>query len=158
MRGNETFRATLEKMSYSSMYINFLQNLGSVSCINPMGVKIFAIPRESKGYKGEAYLLNGKGNVTITYFSPNKVAVKFRTESEDSLVINQNYFKGWRVKGNRFNKVEPKNGLLSTVVEPDETEVIFYYLPASFILGAVISSVSLCICLFVLGRLKGVIP
>lgn len=149
MKGNETFRATLERMSYSSMYVNFLQNRGSIACINPMGVRIFAVPRESKEYRGEIYLENGSGAAVISYFSPNKVEVEFNTSRDDYLVLNQNYFNGWRVRGNRFGRVEPNEGLVSTLVRPGEHNVSFYYLPESFILGALISIVSLMLAIFV---------
>jgi len=149
MRGNQSFRGTLERMSYSSMYVNFLQNRGSIACINPMGVRIFAVPRESKEYRGEIYLENGSGAAVISYFSPNKVEVEFNTSRDDYLVLNQNYFNGWRVRGNRFGRVEPNEGLVSTLVRPGEHNVSFYYLPESFILGALISIVSLMLAIFV---------
>ena len=147
MRGNVTFRATLEKMSYSSMYPNFLRNMGSISCINPMIIDVYATAAESEDYKGEAYLLNGMGDVEITYFSPNKVVVEFTTQDNDYLILNQNYFRGWKVEGNKFGKVESMNGLVSTRVNAGEHQVVFYYMPESFVLGGIVSIASLFACI-----------
>ncbi|MFH1788911.1 MAG: YfhO family protein, partial [Candidatus Altiarchaeota archaeon] len=109
-------------------------------------VKISAVPAESKEYRGEAYLLEGNGDARIIQFTPNRVVVKVQASGEDRLILNQNYFKGWKVKGNMFGRVEAKNGLVSTLVEPGENEIVFYYLPESFVLGAVISITALLAC------------
>ena len=147
MRGNTTFRATLDRMSYSSMYPNFLRNLGSISCINPMIIDVYATAAESEDYRGEAYLLEGKGDARINHFSPNRVVVDFTTQDDDYLILNQNYFKGWKVEGNKFGKVESVNGLVSTRVNAGEHQVVFYYMPESFVLGGIVSIASLFACI-----------
>lgn len=150
MKGNTSFRSTLSHMSHSSMYPNFLKNQGSITCGNPMGVRIYALPVESDRYRGEAYLLGGSGGAGITFFSPNRVVVEFNASRSDHVVLNQNYFKGWKVMGLGSGRVQPKGGLVSAEVRPAEHTAVFYYLPDSFILGAFISVLSAGACAIVL--------
>jgi uncharacterized membrane protein YfhO len=60
-------------------------------------------------------------------------------------VINQNYDWGWRVRG---GQAESFNGLLSTQVEPGDTQVTFYYLPSSFIMGILVSLLSVLLFIY----------
>ena len=66
------------------------------------------------------------------------------------MVLNQNFIKGWKVK-----KGEAKNidGLVGTDAEKG-WEVVFYYLPNSFILGALITIASMIFSIFFLYKFK----
>jgi hypothetical protein len=127
-------------------YPIFLANLGLVDCFERTKPKLKAIPKfDTKtvaaysNYIGEAYILKNNKSQEITYFSPNKIRVK--TSDSGVLVINQNYIKGWKVDNGNIKNVE---GLIGIDVEEGE-ELNFYYLPNSFILGLIISSISLMI-------------
>jgi hypothetical protein len=140
---NDTFtqvddHAVFRSGALSSMYYNFLENKGTWNGYDPLPYDNYAKPIDNKDYKGEVYLVNGE-EAYYSYWSPNKLIVNFSTPETTHLVINQNYAKDWKIKGK--NKVENYNGLLSTNVNPEEKQVIFYYLPNSFIYGGIISVV-----------------
>ena len=104
-------------ISKSAMYPIFLSNSGILDAYEVINVKkgsVFTV--EDAEYRGEAYLAGGEGRVTITYFSPNKIVVNVNANDRDTLVLNQNYYKGWRVKGDRRMTVVPSNGLIATQV------------------------------------------
>lgn len=144
--------------SDSCLYIMFLNNKGAMNDMD-CGVervnvpsKGSALPRESHSYKGEAYLANGYGNVTLKFFSPNRVAIDVDAEEEDRIVLNQNYYSGWR---SSTGSVEPYKGLVSAQVSPGKRLVEFYYLPISFMIGIIaeiFAIILLIIGFFVLGR------
>ena len=132
------------KISKSAMYPIFLSNSGILDAYEVLNVKkgsVFTV--EDAEYRGEAYLAGGKGSVMITYFSPNKVVVNVNANDRDTLVLNQNYYKGWRVKGDRRRTVAPFNGLIATQVNSIDKTIIFYYRSNSFIIGCIISGISM---------------
>lgn len=127
-----------------TQYPTFLANLGIVNCFERVKPKLSAIPEfDTKtgavytNYIGEAYMFENNKTQQITYFSPNKI--KVRINESGTLVLNQNYASGWKVKN---GEIENINGLIGTKAEKNQ-EAVFYYLPNSFILGSVISIISL---------------
>lgn len=97
---------------------------------NQMSTKV--IPREYQNYKGEYFLGNTFGNVSQRFFSPNKLIYKVNIYKDDILVINQNYFSGWR---SSVGKVINYNGLVGVPIKKGDREITIYYLPTSFIIG-----------------------
>lgn len=138
-------------------YPAFLANAGVLKKVSddidsPRGAVRAA---NSAEYRGEAYLANGKGEVSIAYFSPNKIVLDVETQQKDILVLNQNYYKGWRMKGNQKNRVSPYEELISAKASPGKYRATFYYLPNSFIIGSLITSLTLFLCLYyVIAELK----
>lgn len=138
-------------LSRSSLYPVFLNNSGILDAYEVVNVnkgKVFAV--DNPGYKGEAYLVNQGGSCKMTFFSPNKIVVNVNANAPDLLALNQNYYKGWRVKGGKGGGIKPFNGLIATQVDSAVKKVIFYYLPNSFIIGCIISAVSLSILVILL--------
>lgn len=134
-----------EEVSNSSMYPIFLSNSGilegnEVMRISPWGdVKVLADPH----YLGEAYLANGDGDVRIKYFSPNRVILDVNADVSERVVLNQNYYTGWNVRIEKERTAAvPWNGLISAPVQAGHQEVEFYYLPLSFLAGALITLIS----------------
>jgi len=92
-------------------------------------------------YRGEVYLLRSNEGVSIKSFSPNKIVVDFTVDNEDILIVNQNYYTGWKVKkGLKTMQAEPFNGLISTRIKPGHYEITFYFMPTSFLVGLFISA------------------
>ncbi len=130
----------------SAIYLAYLQNIGTVLLLTlfhdfPRNAGFVGDP----GYRGERFFEKSIGIITGHVWSPNKFKVKVRVGEKDRLVINQNYYKGWRVKaasGKRY-AVENYKGLISTVVDKGEDYITFYYLPLSFVIGFTITGISL---------------
>ena len=143
----------LPKVHYGT-YVSFLQNIGNVNCLFSyahFGIQHYAIPREYKDYKGEIFLENTTGIVKITYFSPNEVKTKIQSLSDGFVVLNQNYFDGWKIKGKNITKAQSYNGLIAVPIPKGEHIITFYYLPDSFTIGGFLTLTSsiLTICAIV---------
>ncbi|MDD5111250.1 MAG: hypothetical protein PHG85_01745 [Candidatus Altiarchaeota archaeon] len=85
-------------------------------------------------YRGEAYL-NYRGEASFTYWSPNRILVNVSTKNPNSLIINQNYDKGWM--GSNYSR-----SILWREVPAGDSTVTFTYLPVSFVIGSLISVLS----------------
>lgn len=127
-----------------TQYPAFLANLGLVNCFEKVKPRLASIPKfDTKtgaiytNYIGEAYMLENNRTQEITYFSPNKI--KVRTNESGTLILNQNFANGWKVKNGKLKNV---NGLIGAEAEKNQ-EIVFYYLPNSFVFGSVISIISL---------------
>jgi len=136
------------------LYGIFLSGRGALNCYEHLRIPAKAMPKYkrgilNKGYKGEAFLLNDRGDAMIYYFSPNKVVVNVNATREDTLILNQNFHKGWHVKGSS-GVVESTRGLVSTQVTPKDKRVTFYYLPYSFIIGLILSTITIPITAYLL--------
>lgn len=133
---------------FSQMYEILLISKGTLNCYERLvlereGVIPKFVETENgfafvEGYPGEAYIYETGEPQEITYFSPNKVIV--RNTGEGTLVLNQNYHSGWKVRGGH---VFSKEDLVGTSVRKTQKEVTFYYLPSTFIIGIIQSMIGL---------------
>lgn len=137
-------------LSRSSLYPAFLSNSGVLE-----GYDIIHVPQgnvrivSDPAYKGEVFFCLGTGEVQRISFSPNRVTAFVRAETEGTVVLNQNYDPGWKVHvDGRKQNTGVYEGLPALKVTPGEHKVGFYYLPESFITGAIISSVSVLCALY----------
>jgi hypothetical protein len=126
---------TSKSGAYSSLYLNLLANNGTLNAYEAVPHHVAAKAVGDSSYQGEAYLLDG-GDASYEYWSPNKLVVRVKPANSTRLVINQNYDAGWHALGKNAEAFE---GLLSTEISPQDAQVTFYYLPASFIIGLVVS-------------------
>jgi len=112
-------------------------------------------------YRLEAYLDQSHGTAKIVDWSMSRVKIALEVDAADRLVLNQNFFSGWRaIRRGRDATAEnslaerSSDGLVSIGVRPGDREVEFYYRPPGLICGAVISVATLLLCvgLLVAGR------
>jgi hypothetical protein len=131
--------------SRSSIYPIFLSNSGILDAYEVVQIEkkgVRALWEE--GYRGEAFLLGGAGQADVVSFSPNTVRIKTSAENPDKLVMNQNYYTGWNVRKNgRSYPAEPYDGMVSTPIPAGASDIEFYYLPQSFLIGLTVSLVSI---------------
>jgi len=154
-----------EEVSYSSMYPIFLSNSGVLEAYEIMNVRKSGVRAVSEpDYRGEVYLARSKGNIIMEYFSPNRIVLDVQTEVGDHLVLNQNYYSGWKVKNDgKLMPAEPFNGLISSRIGPGRHTIIFYFMPLSFLIGLCITiGFILSVTIFYVGksrsnRLTGII-
>jgi len=104
-------------------------------------------------YRGEVYLLNNKGTAELTYFSPNKLIVNINANEPDTLIINQNYFKGWHVK-NSDKKIYEHKGLPGVDIDPGSYELTLYYRMPGFYLGALLTLIGIIITILLIKKYK----
>lgn len=141
-----------------SQYPNFLQGLATVDCYERVHPPIRALPafidtgEQVPQYNGEAYFPANNQTQQLLYNSPNKVIVNVQPDGfEHTLVLNRNYDSGWKAKG---KEVYNYNGLVAAKVTPLDTAVTFYYLPASFLIGLVITIVTIIGSIIVFRKLR----
>lgn len=132
--------------SRSSLYPTFLANIGTVCGYEPMPVPRNALFKDNEKYKSEVYLKNTQGKALITKWTPNRITIQLSSKNNGYLVLNQNYYSGWKIK-NSNKTVEPVDKLLGVKVTPNDKEIEFYYLPTSFIIGLIISLATLILLL-----------
>lgn len=132
--------------AYSSMYPLILKNLGVVDAYEPIPVEINAVPSDDENYRGEFYLLEGKGEVSLSYWSPNKITLDLDMDNTDTLVINQNYDKGWKTYSSL--SIKPTKGLLSLQVTPSVKKITLFYFPYSFLVGMLFSILGILLFIF----------
>lgn len=144
----------------SSIYPIFLSNAGilnayEVVMVNRGDVRVQSDP----DYRGEVYLARSGRPVSLEYFSPNRILVSVEVASPDILVVNQNYYTGWKLKENgRKVRVSSYNGLISVPINPGHHKFVFYYLPFSFVLGLGISLTTvLMMAVFYRNNIRGLV-
>ena len=104
-------------------------------------------------YRGEAYLQDGNGTARIAAWTMSRVTVDTQLTASDSLLLNQNFFTGWKAKvydadGRASRRpVVGQDGLVSVELQPGDCKVELYYLPDSFLWGAWISALTVVGCL-----------
>ncbi len=134
-------------------YPNMLQNLGTWNCYERIHLRQHSVPElldvagRNPNFMGNAYFAGSNTSFDFSYFSPNRIEVEFQANDARTLVLNQNYYKGWKAEGREAFSYE---GLIAADIKPGETKAVFYYLPGSFILGLIISILSLAACIFFL--------
>lgn len=146
--------------SWSALYPAFLSNLGTIGGYETANVPRNAIPKSSDSYKGEAFLEGTSGELSIDIWSPNRVVVSVQARrdvrgfsprtneraharGEGYLILNQNYYPGWKVKGSQSRKVQPINSLLAVKISPEDKIVEFYYSPLSFQVGWIVTCLTI---------------
>jgi len=143
--------------SYSSMYPIFLSNSGILEAYEVVSVEKGEVRTISDpGYRGEIYLEYSRGNVVMEYFSPNRIVIEVDVNTPDVLVVNQNYFSGWKVRKNgKTLPAEAIRGLIATQVSPEDQKIIFYYMPLSFLSGLFVSvSFILLVAIFTIRKVR----
>lgn len=129
--------------TYGAMYPAYLSNAGSVYALESVPAPTKAIVFTASEYRGEVFLEGVEGTVRYTLWTPNCLKISVDAQGDGYVVINQNYYDGWKEKNGL--KVEDRNGLLAVKVSPQVTTVELYYLPISFVVGVLVSLVSLAV-------------
>lgn len=83
-------------------------------------------------------------NAEITMYSPNKVIIHTNSDTASLLVLTDTFYPGWQayVDG-KETKIYRADGLVRAIFVPQgEHQIVFSYLPKSFVVGVVISSVT----------------
>lgn len=126
-------------------------NMGSVNC---QGYGYNSIPTTARasnqpGYRGEFYLL-GSGQVSQTRWSPNLLTYEVDAPAPTVLVVNQNYYPGWRIaEGDGDFAID--GTLLAVEVPQGHHRITLVYRPR-FVLLALLLTVAASAAAFVLWR------
>lgn len=124
---------------------------------NVLGYANIPIPRaarshRSRAYRGEAYLEGGRGTVSDLEITPNEIRLHADVREAGHLVVNQNFFPGWRAQGVAAAPRE-FDGLLALPLPPGRHDVMLRFRPASAAAGASLTLASVLGCGVALVRL-----
>lgn len=132
--------------SWGSMYPTFLSNVGTIEGYEPNNVPRAAIPINSSDYRGEVYLEGAEGEVHTIRWSPNKILLGVNASSDGHVILNQNFYPGWKTRS-KGREVTSHEGLIAVNVSSGYETIELYYLPDSFIFGLLVTSVTFLISL-----------
>jgi hypothetical protein len=146
---------TVEKSAFvqedtERLYPTFLKGHGNILFWRPGRIDCAAVSVKNPSYRGEVYLLNGNGTARMEEFTPNKLRVIYTAQDDDTLVVNQNYYKGWWAFGENRLPVSSSDGLISVKVAKGRGAIALYYFPLMFILGSICSLAGAAVSLWVL--------
>ncbi|MBI4022135.1 MAG: hypothetical protein HY372_02165 [Candidatus Andersenbacteria bacterium] len=132
-----------ERGYYKASYENYRAGYGVADMCMPYmmqrGVYARGVgsPDEVAPYRGEAILPAG-GTVTDVEVQGNTVRVALETGRAGWLIINQNFFPGWRAEPPR--EIRNVNGLAAARISRDDHEILFRYRPRSYLAGGWITA------------------
>lgn len=97
---------------------------------------------ENPDYKGLAYLDN-PGEVIINTWSADKIDLTVESESAQTLTIATNYYPGWKATIDNISVPIARNetNFQQVEIHPGLNKVVLSYLPVSFYLGLLVSSI-----------------
>ena len=100
-------------------------------------------------YRGEVFVESGRGSARIVDWTMAKVTVETDARGDDRLIMNQNYYVGWKFRRGDDDGVAEADdeGLISVPIPAGRSETELYYFPDSFVWGLMVTVPSLTACL-----------
>ncbi len=145
--------------SYDPVYMKYLQRRGRPGLDDPLtNAKRFpsqsAIAQGAPAYQGEWYLTEpgSKDYCRLKRFTPNIIWLKVATEKPNMVVLNQNYFSGWRVKGFPGARAIFYRGKIGIPLPPGQHQLKVYFWPRTFVWGFSLTLAAMALCLWFLMR------
>ena len=126
--------------------VNYHTSLALPEHVEPKAfVDRFGRRHESSHYRGEVYALAAGTRVPISFPRPNRIAFDISLPSEDTVVLNQNYDRGWRAS---VGEATQHDGHLAVRLPAGEHTVQLRYSSWLFLLGIVVSAAALAAALW----------
>jgi len=109
-------------------------NLGAVYCYGSASIPNSAVVGYNQpGYFGE-YFLAGPGQVVQTEWTPNELRYHVSAAAPTELVVNQNYFPGWRLERG-VGEVASRGGLLAVGLPAGSQDITLRFRPEHLAVG-----------------------
>lgn len=135
-----------------NQYFYVLQNVGLINWHSNIILKESAAPKlftqganlsdfssmqPNPFYRGEFYLLSGEGEVKPLLFSPNKIVLEVDSKKTDTVIVNQNFNRGWKVYGAKLLSYQ---GLIAIeIAKAGKQIIILRYIPFDFWCGLAVT-------------------
>ena len=94
-------------------------------------------------YQGEAWLVEGGGEVRAVQVRANTIAVSVSIEDAGTLVVNQNHDRRWRCNS---AAIDARAGLMAIRLDPGEHDLRLRFVPTDLYVGMATSAVTLVGC------------
>ena len=140
-------------------YLAVLEGVGSYSAHSNLAYSGGA-QSEEFWHVGEAFLQVGRGEAELLEIRPNRIVARVEAVDADTLVINQNWARGWH-RLDREAEVLDEEGRIGTPVERADERVVLEYRPRTLVAGFALSaltSVALAIAFFLAARARSTQP
>ena len=128
----------------SAAFPAVLENRGVLDTYSTIDRETNVLSFNHPRYQGEAWLEGKEGKIISLTITPNRITVEIEGRGK-TLVLNQNYDAGWKVKGIPVVKVHSYNGLLAVDIPTGKKIIDLVYLPPSFLWGATVTLITLLI-------------
>lgn len=136
--------------AYYSMREMAVADQGSIDCYEYTLIVSPVRGVGQPGYRGEQYLLD-TGEVKLMRWTPDKLSYAVDTPTSNTLVVNQNFDTGWRLRDG-IGWMVAIDGLLAVAVPPGTQTITLVYRPISFFVGTAITFLTCLIALWVRRR------
>ncbi|MBI2141781.1 hypothetical protein HYU16_05165 [Candidatus Woesearchaeota archaeon] len=155
--GSPEFIQMLSSVPELAQYPNLLQGIGTLNCYERLHLRIRAMPQfvdgePYPGFVGNAYIFETNESLNFSEFTPQRILLRLSgipkaeealtagNVSELTLVINQNYYKGWSFNG-LSGEAGSHRGMLAALIRKGDLgkTVAFSYASRPFAFGTIIS-------------------
>ena len=129
-----------------------LANVGNPTAITDVPTPDIILAEGDPGYRGELWLDAGKGRVEGE-IRPGRIELRADLDADDTLVVNQNAFPGWRVEpltasdgppaGTAPRPLSAERPLLSLPLSAGRHDLALVYAPRSVPLGFALGGVAM---------------
>ncbi|MGA9723653.1 MAG: hypothetical protein WBQ86_14435 [Candidatus Binatus sp.] len=102
-------------------------NLGAVHCYGSASIPPSVVGYNQANYSGEYHLV-GPGQITQIEWTPNQLRYHVSATAPTELVVNQNYFPGWRVERG-VGDLASQDGLLAVRLPAGSQDITLRFLP-----------------------------
>lgn len=105
-------------------------NLGAVHCYGSAFIPTSVVGYNQPNYSGEYYLA-GPGQVAQIEWTPNQLTYHVSATAQTELIVNQNYYPGWRVVRG-VGVLESRGGLLAVRLPAGSQDIALRFRPKHF--------------------------
>jgi len=142
IRLHESYTDEEDNGYYKVSYENYRAHMGVVDICMPymmqrgVHARGFGTSNSEKTYFGEA-MLTEEGSIQAVVVDGDITRVSFDAKKDGWLVLNQNYFPGWKTNPPRDTK--KYKGLVAARIRPGDKEITFIYDPPAYQLGSLLT-------------------
>jgi len=134
----------------ADMYRNIRRGIGTIDFHTPFVLPEHAIPAffvkkdnrrvANPDYRGEAFVEGCAGTAAMRKLEPNRIVVHARLNMPGTIVVNQNFDRGWRCTA---GATLATRGLLSARIDhPGELDIVFRYRSPLALFGMSLSAIA----------------
>lgn len=131
-----------ERQWGGELYVSVVENRGNPIAESDIPMPVLVKSSDESGYRGEAYLLSGRPLESLT-LTPNTVQIEASLNAADTLVVNQNFFPGYRVEGVPGAQVYEREGLIALDLPPGTHHIRLVFTQPSVWRGLIVGGIAI---------------
>ncbi len=127
------------------LYEPVLVNAGNPDGQTDVPTPLVAIAAEDPGYRGETFLDGDHGKITRSDFTANTIRVDAELDEADTLIVNQAWFPGWRVRGTVEGDCYPDAARIAVKLPAGRHQLQLEYAPRTLPIGAALTAIAVVV-------------